>query len=838
MKYIKEIELCGRSTSILKRKNSEDDYYYKEYICKSIECETCSKVIKNKLVNQINFYTNEYNLNRFFTLTTTKDYKTLSKIWVKLRKKIYELNKDIFIERQISHRKYSKEKAEEAYNNHIERIIEYELNCYYLFEYEGNRFRNYNNIGIKITNLILNNELESSKEIKLLPRNKRRVKKEIIDSQGKFKKKFNSMSPKEKFHFFNDYKELFFVMIDTGKDNVERRRKLIKERVLRNTNEHEFEYVWFLEFQKNGAPHIHALSNYYFNYYTIHSAWTEDTNITKDINLDDWEEDSYKSDRIAEYITKYLTKDTLETQKALKKSGQNLNIMGSSNNVKVNLDYPTYEIDEEDKIEFQHIELVKYKIPPSSFGKVEGPILQFREELKSDEALKKNEHLQLIHDRFKSVEKEIEEYAKSSLEKEKSINKSLLKERRNFKKEKWEEFNEFKNIESTKLITKELTKRNKAIKIKKLREVSNDIDPIQREFVEAVLNEDYNIILLKGKAGTGKSTSVKFLLDTIDDKNLKIEVVSFTGKASAVIGNITKLEGKTIHRLAEAKYNNLPDFIHGENNLIEADIIIVDEISMCDLMTFSSLLNSLKPETKIILIGDKNQLNPIKSNNIITLLEEAKLNNVKSIELKKNYRSQDKINKLAMQVLEKKADKLNYVNYNKEEVKELILKGYQILSNTNKISHEINSSVSELKKDIKIGRYTYDINDEVMAIKNDKAKKVFNGDILEIINYDEEYVYLKNIKNDKEVKYNFIDANVSIKPSSSITIHKSQGSEYEKVGIVLENKTLLLTNNLLYTAITRAKSEVIIFITDEKMDTTLLNHQAPEPYNLSLKNFL
>lgn len=836
MKHIKQIEICGKSTQIMK---SQNDYYYKRYTCKNIECETCSKIIKSKLINQINFYTNEYNLNRFFTLTTTKDNEELSKTWVKIRDKINELNEEVYIKRIMKkNKKYDEEKAEAAYNKNIEKIVEYELNCYYLFEYEGNRYKNYNNIGIRITNLIMNDELEKSKEISLLPRSKRHIKKKLIDNQFKYRKRFKHMNPKEKFQFFNDYKELFFVMIDTGKDNVERRKTLIEERVLRNTDEHNFEYVWFLEFQKNGAPHIHALSNYYFNYYSIHNSWTEDTNITKDINLDNWEDNSYKSDRIAEYVTKYLTKDTLETQKTLKQSGQNLNIMGSSNNLKLNLDYPTYEVDEKDKIDLQHIELLKYKLPPSSFGKIEDPILQFKDELKSDEALKKNEHLQLIHEKFKSIEKEIEEHAKLSLEKEKLINRSLLKERRSFKREKWEEFNEFKNIESSKLIAKEIAKRNKTIKIEKLREVSSDIDPLQKEFVEAVLNDNYNIILLKGKAGTGKSTSIKFLLDTINDEDLKIEVVSYTGKASAVIGNITKLEGKTIHRLAEAKYNNLPDFTHGENNLIEADIVIVDEISMCDLMTFSSLLNSLKPETKIILIGDKNQLNPIKSNNVITMLEEVKLENVKSIELEKNYRSQDKINKLAMQVLEKKADKLNYVNYNEEEVKELISNGYQILSNTNNISHEINSSISELKKDIKIGRYTYDINDKVMAVKNDKAKKVFNGDILEIVNYDEEYIYLKNIKNDKEVKYNFIDANVSIKPSSSITIHKSQGSEYEKVGIVLENKTLLLTNNLLYTAITRAKSEVIIFITDEKMDTTLLNHQSPEPYNISLKNFL
>ena len=99
MKHIKEIEMCGRSTSILKRLNSQNEYYYKRYTCKNIECETCSKVIKNKLINQINYYTNEYNLNRFFTLTTTKENKELSKAWIKIRDKINELNKEVYIKR-------------------------------------------------------------------------------------------------------------------------------------------------------------------------------------------------------------------------------------------------------------------------------------------------------------------------------------------------------------------------------------------------------------------------------------------------------------------------------------------------------------------------------------------------------------------------------------------------------------------------------------------------------------------------------------------------------------------------------------------------------------------
>ena len=89
-------------------------------------------------------------------------------------------------------KRYNKEKAKEAYNKHIEKIIEYELNCYYLFEYEGNRYKNYNNIGIRITNLIMNDELEKSKELQLLPKNGSgdRAKRRMKDNQEKYRKRF------------------------------------------------------------------------------------------------------------------------------------------------------------------------------------------------------------------------------------------------------------------------------------------------------------------------------------------------------------------------------------------------------------------------------------------------------------------------------------------------------------------------------------------------------------------------------------------------------------------------------------------------------------------------
>ena len=185
-----------------------------------------------------------------------------------------------------------------------------------------------------------------------------------------------------------------------------------------------------------------------------------------------------------------------------------------------------------------------------------------------------------------------------------------------------------------------------------------------RYIINDVLNPNNNIITLLGKAGTGKSTSIKFLLDSIDTENLNIDLVSLTGKASSVIGTITGREGKTIHRLASAKFNKLPDFEKGSNNKLNSDVVIIDELGMLDMMTFASLLTALKDDVKIIMLGDINQLNPIQSNNIISLMKNIIDKNIsKSIkitELKNNYRSEDVINKLAMMVLYKKSNEFIY----------------------------------------------------------------------------------------------------------------------------------------------------------------------------------
>ena len=297
-----------------------------------------------------------------------------------------------------------------------------------------------------------------------------------------------------------------------------------------------------------------------------------------------------------------------------------------------------------------------------------------------------------------------------------------------------------------------------------------------------------------------------------------------------MIGTITGREGKTIHRLASAKFNKLPDFEKGSNNKLNSDVVIIDELGMLDMMTFASLLTALKDDVKIIMLGDINQLNPIQSNNIISLMKNIIDKNIsKSIkitELKNNYRSEDVINKLAMKVLDKKSNELIYENFEIKNMVNFSNDGYQVITNTNDMAHKINMMKSESKSDVSIGQYVFDVNDKVMIVKNDKRKEVYNGDILTLNSFDDEYIFLSKDNGDI-ISFDYADAYSSIKPAWAITIHKSQGSEYDKVAIGLDDKKPLLNINLLYTALTRAKNDVKICKVDG-VDVNLLSQPAKE----------
>ncbi|MBD2790616.1 ATP-binding domain-containing protein, partial [Xenorhabdus sp. DI] len=167
----------------------------------------------------------------------------------------------------------------------------------------------------------------------------------------------------------------------------------------------------------------------------------------------------------------------------------------------------------------------------------------------------------------------------------------------------------------------------------------------------------------------------------------------------------------------------------------------------------------------------------------------------------------------------------------------LVEQGYQILTNTKKMTKKINLIVQANKDKITkcFNDYCYEIGDRVMIIANDSSRRVYNGDTGKIVDHDDKGILIQLDFEDRQVFYRYLDT-VNIVPAYAFTVHKSQGSEYENVAVFLESQPKLNTNNLLYTGITRAKKNIKVYVPDEKVLSTMINC-VPEPVsNITLNN--
>ncbi len=390
----------------------------------------------------------------------------------------------------------------------------------------------------------------------------------------------------------------------------------------------------------------------------------------------------------------------------------------------------------------------------------------------------------------------------------------------------------------------------------------------QKEAVERV-NEN-NVTIITGGPGTGKTTIIKTIIDIYEGKGKKVVLCAPTGRAAKRMTETTGKEASTLHRLLEigkindeSIYNNTSDY---EGAPIDGDLVIVDEMSMVDMFLMNYLLKCIYQGTKLILVGDEDQLASVGPGCVLKdLIHSEKL---ATIHLDKIFRqaAKSKIILNAHRVnqgenfLQKGKDELSeevkedffFIKGNVQEkmLQEIIslctgrLKNYgdydffeniQVLSATKKgllgtkelnkaLQEHLNPNVNHLPEKTSMGAI-FRVGDRVMQIKNNydlywekiiEGKKemgsgVFNGEIGTIIEVKE---------NEKQVEIKFDDEKVAwyefsdldqIEHSYAITIHKSQGSEFDVVIMVIPPASpMLMTRNLLYTGITRAKKLLIV----------------------------
>lgn len=415
-------------------------------------------------------------------------------------------------------------------------------------------------------------------------------------------------------------------------------------------------------------------------------------------------------------------------------------------------------------------------------------------------------------------------------------------------------------------------------------EKEDDIEFAENQVLAIKEAMENGLVVITGGPGTGKTTIINGIIKLCEAMNLTVSLGAPTGRAAKRMTETTGIEAKTIHRLLE--YSFLEDdaemsFGKDEDAPIDSDIVIIDEASMIDILLMNSLLRALNPGTRLILVGDIDQLPSVGPGNVLNDIIASGV--VKVVTLDQIFRqSQEsmivvnahRINKGELPLLNEKSKDFFFINKNSKDdisatIIELIrerlpkyygidgLKDIQVLTPMKKgevginalnkhIQDTLNPKTPE-KQEKQMGDELFRVGDKVMQIKNnystewektfngmliEKGEGVFNGDLGYIVDIDLEDSVLKVLfDDDKEVSYDFADLD-ELKLAYSTTVHKSQGSEFPVIVMPISwGPPMLLTRNLLYTAITRARDLVVLVGEQKHLHTMINNNRIAKRYS-------
>lgn len=380
-------------------------------------------------------------------------------------------------------------------------------------------------------------------------------------------------------------------------------------------------------------------------------------------------------------------------------------------------------------------------------------------------------------------------------------------------------------------------------------------EALQKAAINAALGN--NLFILTGGPGTGKTTTLNAIIQLCRSKKKRLLLAAPTGRAAKRMTDLTGMPAKTIHRLLEVDFSNKSNklkFRHHDLNPLSADVVIIDEMSMVDVLLFEALLRAIRPECKLIMVGDSNQLPSVGAGNVLRDLIATGL--IPTVELKEIFRQAAEslivtnahaiVHGEMPELMERKKDFFFMPTDSDEATARLVIdlvrtrlpKSYdfspiddiQVLSPTKMSTagtKELNRSLqlalnppARTKKELKFGDMVFRTGDKVMQIKNDydvvwkkngeSGTGIFNGDIGIVTEVDTNNNILK-IDFDGRLAVYTTEMLNKLDHAYAITIHKSQGSEYRAVVMPLTLFTQqLLYRNLLYTGVTRAKEILII----------------------------
>jgi exodeoxyribonuclease V alpha subunit len=373
----------------------------------------------------------------------------------------------------------------------------------------------------------------------------------------------------------------------------------------------------------------------------------------------------------------------------------------------------------------------------------------------------------------------------------------------------------------------------------------------QQEAVVSAVNN--RITIITGGPGTGKTTIIRGIIESLEQEQKSVLIAAPTGRAAKRIEEATHYNASTIHRMLQID----PDsgrFVHNSENPLKADAVIVDEFSMVDFFIFYALLKSISIHTRLIIIGDKDQLPSVGPGNVLRDIINSNFFNI--IYLNRNFRQTEdsliienayRINNGEPLIFKPYAEDLDFVFIrvqNEKQAREKVIgileyhkndyhfnsPDFQILvpmyrgeSGIDALNAQIQEKFNPGKVCIKREKITLKEFDKVMQLKNNYEKEIFNGEQGVVSGYDVE---------SKEVKVDFDGSGKDYSQeeldeltlSYAVSVHKAQGSEYEMLILVLlPTHAIMLNRELFYTAVTRAKQKIFLVSDPDTVNRAVTN---------------
>ena len=478
------------------------------------------------------------------------------------------------------------------------------------------------------------------------------------------------------------------------------------------------------------------------------------------------------------------------------------------------------------------------------------------------------------------------------------VNNEIVIEDRN--EEEWVYLYNFFKTENQ--ISERIMQLNNSKNMKKISNIEKELKLVeqhtdillsdkQKEAVRTI--NDNNVTIITGGPGTGKTTIIKSIIEIYKQKKYKIVLCAPTGRAAKRITETTGEEASTLHRLLEIGKLDEDSAYQKENEYqgtpIDADIIIVDEVSMVDMFVMNYLLNCIYLGTKLILVGDSDQLQSVGPGNVLKDFIDSQ--KIVTVHLDKIFRQAAKskiivnahrvnngenfIGKDEVEIEEKNQDFFFIKENNQEKVLQQVLslcngrlkkfnnydffESIQVLTPTKKGLLGTKEMNKELQQELNPHREgeveknymgaIFRVGDRVMQIKNnydmyweknigndlETGNGIFNGEVGTIIKIDEKEKNIKVKFDDEKVCWYEFNELEQIEHSYCITIHKAQGSEFDVVIMIIpQTAPMLLTRNLLYTGITRAK-KLLIIVGSEKVVEFMIKNVDSKKRNTGLE---